>query len=622
MAISLDSVTGSILDAMLDGVLVVSTEGRILSANRSAREMAGSAGLEGQMASSLFEPSDRFDEILARVFTQGEVCCSEMSIKGAGGEPIPVGMSARVVKDRAGAVASAVLVLRDIRERRRVEAERRAIEDRYRLFIDSFQGIAFFGHLDYTPLFLRGAVREITGYVENEFLSGQVRWRDIIHPEDLARMRGASEKLRTIPNYLITRDYRIVRKDGSIAWVRETMRNVCNESGVPSYLLAVVNDASEHRQALTELAVLSQLREAITDSASLFFAIVDSDNRVRLWNRAAERLTGYSREEVQTTAWVWPALVADADDRARMLATDISVIEEFETAITTKDGAERILSWFVRPLFGPTGEREGGVLLAHDVTVLRQVEKALVESEARFRALAESLPEGVGIVGADGRHRYINRRGAELLGRSVEETLGLHVNEIMRPEDRGWVLDRLSWRIAGEPVPSRYELLAVRRDGTELPVEIGAARIIWAGEPATMVLVRDITDRRRSEQALRDSEEFSSSLLRALPYAVTATDLEGNITYVSPEALRMHGVARAERLLGRSAFELLAPEEHARARANIERTLAGETVKGVEYVMLRRDGSRFRAELNATLLRDRSGRPSGFLATVRELKPE
>lgn len=611
---------------MLDGVLVVAPEGRILSANLSARQMAGSgsAGLEGRVASSLFEPPSRFDEALARVFTQGELCCTEMSIKGSGGEPIPVGMSARVVKDQAGSVAGAVLVLRDIRERKQAEAERRAVEERYRLFIDSFQGIAFLGQMDYSPLFLRGAVREITGYSEGEFLSGRVRWRDIIHPEDLVRMHGASEKLRAIPNHLVTRDYRIVRKDGSIAWVRETIRNVCDEFGTPSHLLGVVNDSSEHRQALTELAALSQFREAITDSTSLFFAVVDSGNRVRSWNRAAELITGYPREQVQGKDRVWNLLLADADDRARLLATDgpAAAAEEFEAAIKTRDGAERVLSWLIRPLFGPTGERDGTMLLAHDVTALRQVEKALVESEASFRVLAETLPQGVGIVGADGRHRYVNRRGAELLGRTAEETMGLHVNEILRPEDRAWVLDRLRRRIAGESVAARYELVAVRRDGSELPVEISAARIIWAGEPATLVLVRDTTDRRRSEQARRDSEEFSSSLLRALPHAVTATDLDGNITYVSPEALRMHGVARAERLLGRNAFELLAPEEHARARANLERTLAGETLKGVEYVMLRRDGSRFRAELNAALLRDRGGRPSGLLATFRELKPE
>ncbi len=626
MSTSLHWEAGSILDAMLDAVLVVSTEGTIIGANESARRLvkSGPLGLEGQAANSLFEPAAQLNEALARVFAQGELCCKEMSVRTSDGSQVPVGVSARVVKVPAGAVVGAVLVLRDIRARLQAEAEHRAVEDRYRLFIDSFQGIAFFGQLDYSPLFLRGAVREITGYSEDEFLSGRVRWRDIIHPEDLLRMRGASEKLRAVPNYIVTRDYRVVRKDSSIGWVRETIRNVCDQSGTPTYLLAVVNDASEHRQALTELAALSQLRESITESARMFSAVVDLGGRVRSWNRAAELLTGYPRDQVQGASDVWMLLLPDAADRARLFSTSGAAAEpvELEAAIVTKDGVERVLSWLSRPLFGPTGEHEGSMLMAQDLTALRQAERALVESEAGFRALAESLPDGIGIVGADGRHRYVNRRGAELLGRTVEEMLGLHVRDIIRPDDTTWVMDRLHRRIAGEPAPARYELTAVRQDGTEVPVEINASRIVWAGEPATLVLVRDITERRTRDQALHDSEEFCASLLRALPYAVTATDLEGTITYVSSEALRMHGVARAEKLLGRNALELLAPEEHARARTNIERTRAGETLKGVEYVMLRRDGSRFRAELNATLLRDGRGRPSGFLATVRELKSE
>jgi PAS domain S-box-containing protein len=371
---------------------------------------------------------------------------------------------------------------------------------------------------------------------------------------------------------------------------------------------------------------VSQLRESILDSTRLFFAAVDLAGRVELWNRAAEVITGYSHEQVQGTDQVWAMLLPDAQERGRLLGTAVprpdEAAAELEFVIRTRDGAERVLSCLCRPLFGPTGERRGSLVMGWDVTALAQAEKALVESEAGFRALAENLPDGLGIVGADGCYRYVNRQGAELLGRTVEEMQGVPIRDILRPEDVAWVEDRLRQRIAGAAVPARYELNVVRRNGSELPVEVSAARIVWGGEPATMVLVRDTAERRDREKTLRETEELYTSLVRALPYAVTATDLAGTLTYVSAEALRMHGVARAENLLGRNALELIAPEEHARARANSERTLAGETLKGIEYTMLRRNGTRFQAELNATLMRDADGRPCGFLATVRELKQD
>ncbi|MFX1412042.1 MAG: response regulator, partial [Promethearchaeota archaeon] len=120
-------------------------------------------------------------------------------------------------------------------------------------------------------------------------------------------------------------------------------------------------------------------------------------------------------------------------------------------------------------------------------------------------------------------------------------------------------------------------------------------------------------------QTLRESEEKYRTLVKTSPEAVTATDLEGRITDLSQQALELHRAKRIEELLGKSAFDLIAPEDRDRAMINVQKTLKEGLVRNVEYTMLRKDGSRFTGELSAALIKDASGNPQAFIATVRDV---
>lgn len=134
-----------------------------------------------------------------------------------------------------------------------------------------------------------------------------------------------------------------------------------------------------------------------------------------------------------------------------------------------------------------------------------------------------------------------------------------------------------------------------------------------------LVTIRRAIEKRQADEALRESEEIYRTLVQTAPDAVTVTDLEGKITYVSPRALQIHGFERAEEMLGRSAFELIAPECHEAAMADRHKTLTEGIVQGAEYKMLRRDGSRFFGELSAALVRDAYGQPKAFIGITRDI---
>ncbi len=120
-------------------------------------------------------------------------------------------------------------------------------------------------------------------------------------------------------------------------------------------------------------------------------------------------------------------------------------------------------------------------------------------------------------------------------------------------------------------------------------------------------------------EALKESEALYRSLVETSPDAVTVTDLNGRIIYVSQQTLELHGYERPEEMLGKSAVELIASADRKRAIANMQKTLTRGCVRNLEYILLRKDGSPFIGELNASLVKDAFGKPKAFIGITRHI---
>ncbi len=210
-------------------------------------------------------------------------------------------VSAAPLIDDEGVYRGSIAAVLDVTELHRAERALRESEERYRSFVQNLQGIAFYGTLDFRPLFLHGSVLEITGYTEGEIVGGVKRWELLIHPDDRERMAESTQQLTTTPGYISNREYRIIRKDGAIRWLRELARNVCDEEGYPVRIEGTFYDITDRKEAEEALRESEKKYRDITRRSFDMIYTCYHREGITFITPAVERILGYTPEEVVGT---------------------------------------------------------------------------------------------------------------------------------------------------------------------------------------------------------------------------------------------------------------------------------------------------------------------------------
>jgi len=207
----------------------------------------------------------------------------------------------------------------------------------------------------------------------------------------------------------------------------------------------------------------------------------------------------------------------------------------------------------------------------------KRTEKALLESEQNFRAIVESANDGIMIAaGEDGTHVYANKRAAEITGYSVSELLETSVRDLAAPDDYQRLMERFRTILEGRHFALGHETNLIRKDGKVIPVAVTSAKIVWRDQPADLVVFRDITERKKAESALRESEARLRTAMESLPFDFFCIDKTGRYVMQNSTCRERWGD-----LLGKRPEDLEVDEETlAFWRKNNRKALAGEIVKG------------------------------------------
>jgi PAS domain S-box-containing protein len=249
----------------------------------------------------------------------------------------------------------------------------------------------------------------------------------------------------------------------------------------------------------------------------------------------------------------------------------------------------------------------------------KKAEKALRESETRFREMFDDAPIGYHELDTEGRITRINRTELSTLGYSAEEMLGRHVWEFVDEKEisRKNVLDKL----AGTLPPGRdLERTYCRKDGTRMPVLVQDLLLRDKDGKITGIrtTVQDITERKRMEQALRESEELFRVSMEKAPDGVYMNDLEGNFLYGNHKAEEIIG-CRCEELIGRNFLDadIIAKDSLGKAVELLKANREGKSTGPDELELIKKDGRHILIEVNTTLIQRRSN--NDVLAFVRDI---
>jgi len=255
--------------------------------------------------------------------------------------------------------------------------------------------------------------------------------------------------------------------------------------------------------------------------------------------------------------------------------------------------------------------------IVHDITARKRTEEALLESEEKFRALADHVPVGI-IIHRGGILQYVGREAARLMGyEDPDEAIGRSILEFIPEEDRSWIADITRRRIAGESVPTQYEARLAKRDGSIIEVLIFAMLIEYGGGQATLTAFVDITERKRASEALLQSERRFQGLFRAAPIGIGLVH-NRIIDWTNEDLHQMTGYP-AEELMGRSA-RVLYPDDAEFERVGLVKyaEIRRRGVGAIETRWQRKDGRVIDVYLSSALV-DPGDESAGVVFTAMDI---
>lgn len=197
----------------------------------------------------------RVQQTLKNCWNTGEKFNEEFRFKRKDGNYIFVKNKGVYLRDDEDFICRALGVMEDVTEIKQSSEKLRESEELYRSFLQNFKGISFKLSKNFDLLLLEGVLDEITGYTEEEFISGRIKFFDLIVPEDRSLLHMIRNKLissptsSSSPNSIMEYDYRLRRKDGSIRWVHELIHNVCNTSGETAFIQGYAYDITQRKKA-------------------------------------------------------------------------------------------------------------------------------------------------------------------------------------------------------------------------------------------------------------------------------------------------------------------------------------------------------------------------------------
>jgi PAS domain S-box-containing protein len=520
---------------------------------------------------------------------------------------------------------------------------------------------------------------EMLGYSPEE-LQG-IKWQDITYPGDIALSQKEIESMLSGEKKTARYPKKYLNKNGSIVWTDTSTSLRRDNQGKPLYFISAEIDITERKQVEQVREVLYTISQAAVteDLEDLYLSIhralgnlMPVDNfYIALYNPETDLLSfPYSVDEHDEFS---PPRKPRHGLTEYILRTGLPLLVDrkgFNQLVQQGEvelvGANSV-DWLGVPL--KMGENIFGVIAVQSYSERVRFSKAdmkmlefvstqitsVIERKLTQQKIAAALElnlalidvSTMGIIAYDSSGQCIlaNEAIARILGATREQVLRQNYNQIVWWKNSGLLESAHETQVTGNE--TRREVHTMSSFGKEIWLDCRFTYLFSNGKSHLLLTVDDISTPKQAELALQDyaakleqinrdledlavernqalavlrtSEAKYRALVDTSPDGITMTDLKGNLMLCNQQTARLHGYENPQAMGGLNVFELIAPEDRQLAEQNAKKTLKVGNITNIEYTMLRKDGSRFPAELSAALIRDTEGAPATFIGITRDI---
>jgi len=616
-----------VLQEMQDSYFEIDAAGNLLFVNEATcRNLGYSAEeLTGMSYRKITPPGDISKVFLTfnQVFTTGEPNKGFLHrILHKNGSITFSETSVSLMKNDRGEPTGFRCVGRDVTERKKLEEALIHSEERYRNILEEMQEAYFEVDLSGKLTFTNDTTLYILGYTKEEFLG--TSYTKFMAEEDIELVRLAyNEVFRTgMPNKGFT--YKIKRKNGTTVTIETAASLLKNERGKPLGFRCVSRDVTERMLLEEELKRSEENYRTLLEEVQNSYYEIDLKGTITSANDAACHNFGYPREELiglNYKSYTAPEYRNKLFKIYNTIYRTGEPVQNFCSKLIQKRGAVRFMEISATLLKNKKGESIGFKCMGRDVTERVLLEEALKKSEENYRTLLEETQSSYFELDLNGTITFANDAACRNMGYPKEEAIGLHYKTYTPPEDIKSIREAFNtiYR-TGEPINDVLTRV-IRKDGSMCFMETSSTLLRNdKGEPVGFKSVsRDVTERKKLEEALIRSEERFRTILEQIEDIYIEIDLEGRYTFINDTFCRNMMYTREE-AIGMEAKNIIHPEDREKMyQAYLEVYNTGKSNKGIDFRVFRKDGAMGYSENTISPIRDERGRIVGFRSVGRDV---
>jgi PAS domain S-box-containing protein len=529
-------------------------------------------------------------------------------------------------------------------ERKRMEAALRESEERYRTLLQKIRTAVVVHAADTRIVTSNPTAQELLGLTEDQMLGKtaiDLAWKFFredgtvmpLEEYPVNQVLAAQQPLRDV----ITGVHRLATQD--TVWVLVNADPAFDEKGTISQVIVTFVDITERKRTEKALTDMKALLEAAFEQTPIPMVLVSyPDMIIRIANSAGLEFLGVQDEPsyIGQSLFEFHQTWKDFDSQgnpmtiAQMplaLALQGITTKNKEFYVVRKDGAQRWELVSGAPIYNQCGEQIAAYIVFPDITDRKRAEETLRKREQEFKTLVENTPDVIARFDRAYRHIYVNPVVEKEFGSPPEKLLGKTHRELGQLPEMADRSERIIRQVFESGQEIVFELSVPTPAGVKYYLSRGVPEFAEDGSVATTLFIhRNITQRKKVEEALRETEERYRIITENIRDTVWLMDLNFRTTWISPSVVRTRGFT-LEELANMPLEQHLTPDSLKLAQSVIASNMtpdrladrSQEITLAVEFEFYRKDGSTFWGDTVVTILRDSAGSPYGFLCVGRDI---